>query len=106
MVLVNLVVTPFARPVADQPHLTIKVQRPGEGSYGASVSKTKVNLENNGELSEGPAYPHVPPFLAFKKVQKRKVFYEKPQPSPQYFPTPLPSKVLPAVKKIAKKVES
>ena len=88
----------------DEPHLFIKVSNPGgAGSFGTQVSKTKVNLEKDGKVSEDIAYPHVPPFLAFKE---NSAVYSKPPPSPQYFPSPPKKviskrKVLPPVKKLA-----
>ena len=75
-----------AFPAGDQSYLKVQVQLPGgTGSYGTSVSKTKVNLESNGKITEDRAYPHVPPFLAFRKVNAD---FAKPPASPQYFPTP------------------
>ena len=72
----------YARPI-DEPHLFIKVSNPGgAGSFGAQVSKTTVNLETDGNVSQEVAYPHVPPFLAFKEG----TIYAKPPPSAQYFP--------------------
>ena len=87
----TMVAISSAFPVGDEPHLFIKVSNPGgAGSFGAQVSKTRVNLENNGEISEEPAYPHRPPFLAFKEIG---AVYAKPPPSPQYFPSPEKTKV-------------
>ena len=80
-----------AFPAGDEPHLFIKVSNPGgAGSFGTQVSKTRVNLEKDGQVSEEPAYPHVPPFLAFKETG---AVYAKPPPSPQYFPSQEKQKV-------------
>ena len=99
----TLVAISSAFPVGDEPHLFIKVSNPGgAGSFGAQVSKTRVNLENNGQISEEPAYPHVPPFLAFKEIG---TVYAKPPPSPQYFPSPekqiVKRKIVPPVEDVA-----
>merc|ERR1719412_2373634 len=86
-----MVAVSSAFPVGDEPHLFIKVSNPGgAGSFGTQVSKTRVNLEKDGKVSEEPAYPHVPPFLAFKEIG---AVYAKPPPSPQYFPSPEKQKV-------------
>ena len=99
ILVLTLAVKSFAFPINDEPHLFIKIQRPGaEGSFGASVSKTKVNLEKDGKISEELAYPHVPPFLAFKEGG---IVYSKPPASPHYFPSAEKSKVLPSVIEVA-----
>merc|ERR1712117_957417 len=59
-----LVLLPLALafPAGDQPFLNIKVSGPGVGgSFGTSVSKQKVELEENGKVSYEPYHPHVPP---------------------------------------------
>merc|ERR1719412_1917621 len=86
-----MVAVSSAFPVGDEPHLFVKVSNPGgAGSFGTQVSKTRVNLEKDGKVSDEPAYPHVPPFLAFKDVG---AVYAKPPPSPQYFPAQEKQKV-------------
>jgi hypothetical protein len=86
LLVLTMVAISLAFPAGDEPHLFIKVSNPGgAGSFGTQVSKTRVNLENNGKISEDIAYPHVPPFLAFKEFG---AVYAKPPPSPQYFPSP------------------
>ena len=78
----TLFASSIALPV-DNPHLYIKVSNPGgHGSFGAPVSKSGVNLENDGKVKEEPFVPHRPPFLAFKDGP----IYNKPPASPQYFP--------------------
>merc|ERR1712042_188847 len=85
LALLGLSMVPLAAafPAGDSPYLTVKVSGPG-GSYGTNVSKQKVELESNGEVKYEPAYPHVPPFTAFKKINY--------QPEPVYRPAP-PAKV-------------
>ena len=98
----TLVAISSAFPI-DEPHFFIKISNPGgAGSFAAQVSKTTVNLEKDGKVSEEIAYPHVPPFLAFKEGGAG---YAKPPPSPQYFPSSKKviskRKVVPSVKEVA-----
>merc|ERR1712168_829287 len=86
-----LVLLPLALsfPAGDQPFLNIKVSGPGVGgSFGTSVSKQKVELEENGKVSYEPYHPHVPPFLAFKKYNPAAL--PPAQPAPVYQPQPVP----------------
>ena len=99
ILVLTLVVKSFTFPINDGPHLFIRIQNPGgTGSFGAAVSKTKVSLEKDGKQSEEPFVPHRPPFLAFREGGP---VYAKPPASPQYFPSPQKSKVLPSVTKLA-----
>merc|ERR1719376_115344 len=68
-----------AFPAGDVPFLNIKISRPDIGTFGTSVSKQKVELEEDGKVTYEPYYPHVPPFLAFKKNPAAAY---KPQPPP------------------------
>ena len=99
MLVLTLAAKTFAFPVNDEPHLFIRIQGPGgAGSFAEEVSKTKVKFEKDGKISEEPAYPHRPPFLAFKEIG---IVRAKPPASPHYFPSAEKSKVLPSVKEVA-----
>ena len=69
----------LAFPAGDSPYLSVKVSGPTLGSHGTSVSKQKVELENNGDVKYEPHHPHVPPFTAFKKDYKP--VYVQPKPA-------------------------
>merc|ERR1711982_190993 len=75
-------VYPYPLPAGDTPFLAIKIDRDQGGvkySYDSAVSKQAQNLVVSGPPAEDigfsgsatyeqPAFPHVPPFLAFAKV--------------------------------------
>merc|ERR1719244_869209 len=71
-----------AFPAGDVPFLNIKISRPDTGSFGTSVSKQKVELEEDGKVVYEPYHPHVPPFLAFKQNPTGSYAAAPPPPPP------------------------